>query len=133
MGGATQPAAHPTTPPQAIATYSVCFPFNPTGWGMSVNPDLSIGAVTPGGIEDQAGVRCEPTLSLVPSGLNLKKRLFVRDAGQVAGCIVCKALWLAMYRRFMERLPSTVGNENITPSAFSADFSSDCDEEMCLV
>ena len=43
-------------PPHAISTYSVRFPFNPEGWGMTVNPDLSIGTVTPGGIEDQAGV-----------------------------------------------------------------------------
>jgi hypothetical protein len=78
-GGATQPAVHLTAPTQAItATYSVRFPFNPQGWGMSVNADLSIGTVTPGGIEDHAGVRCEPPSSLLHYGINLEKYHSVR-------------------------------------------------------
>ena len=50
-----QAAIQPTTQP--ITVYSVRFPFNPgVGLGMTVHPDLSIGTVTVGGVEDQAGV-----------------------------------------------------------------------------
>ena len=55
-GSVAQCAPQSAAQPPPGNTYCVCFPFNPAAVGMVIGQDLSIVSVTPGGIEDQAGV-----------------------------------------------------------------------------